>query len=526
MEKRVAIVGAGVSGLLACKYALEKGFQVNVFEAENTIGGVWAHTIDSTKLQNIKEAYQFSDFPWPSSVKEIYPSRSQVMEYIESYARNFGISSYIKFNSKVLSIDYVGEPYEQIESWHLWGGTGKPFGSKGKWHLKVRDVKSCNIEVYQAEFVILCIGQFSGLPNIPDMPPNQGLQVFNGKVLHFMDYAAMNSSSAEELVKNKRVAIIGSGKSAMDLAAHCANINGARYPCTMIQRTARWVLPNDNISGIALGLLYCNRISEFSIHKPGEKFLLELLATLLSPLRWGISKLVECYLRWKLPLKKYGMVPKYSFLQNGFSCQIAALPENFFNKLEDGSIVIKNSPVFGFCRKGLFLDNKARPLETDIVIFATGFKGDQKLKNIFASPIFQQYIMGSPTSILPLYRQIIPPRIPQLAIIGYAESLSNLATSEIRCQWLAHFLGENMDLPSVREMEKDVKIWDKYIKQNANKYFRRSCIAGVQIWYNDQLCKDMGCKSRRKKGMFAELFEPYGAADYACLTAEIPVRIH
>ncbi|XWS27111.1 hypothetical protein CRYUN_Cryun26dG0088400 [Craigia yunnanensis] len=486
MEKRVAIIGAGVSGLIACKYILEKGFEPIVFEAGDTIGGVWAHTIDSTKLQSTKEVYQFSDFPWPSSVE---------------------------------SIDYVGEAYEEIESWNLWGENGKPFGSKGKWHIRVQDVKGCTIEVYQAEFVILCIGQFSGLAYIPNLPPNQGPRVFNGKVMHSMDYVAMNSSSAEELVKNKRVTLIGSGKSAMDLAALCANINGPRYPCTMIRRTANWVSPNDYISGIVLGLLYLNRISGFLNHKPGETFLLGVLATLLSPLRWGINKLIECYLRWKLPLKKYGMVPKYSFLQNVLSCQIAMLPANFFNKLEEGSIVIKDSPGFGFCREGLIIDGETRPLETDIVIFATGYKGEEKLKNIFASPIFQQYIMGSPTSILPLYRQIIHPRIPRLAVIGYGGSLTHIATCEIRCQWLAHFLGENMDLPSIREMEKDVKIWDNYFKQNADKYFRRSCIATVQLWYNDQLCRDMGCKPRRKKGILAELFEPYGAQDYAALTA-------
>ncbi|PRQ25128.1 putative flavin-containing monooxygenase [Rosa chinensis] len=62
-------------------------------------------------------------------------------------------------------------------------------------------------------------------------------------------------------------------------------------------------------------------------------------------------------------------------------------------------------------------------------------------------------------------------------------------------------------------MEKDVKKWDEYAKQYAGEYYRRSCIGALHLWYNDQLCKDMGWNHKRKKGMFAELFEPYGPMD-------------
>jgi len=107
-----------------------------------------------------------------------------------------------------------------------------------------------------------------------------------------------------------------------------------------------------------------------------------------------------------MPLKKYGLVPSHSFLHDLSTCLLGVFPDNFFDKLKEGSILIKNSQSFSFCREGVIVDGEAKPLESDLVIFATGYKGDQKIKNIFKSPIFQDYIFGPATSTVPLYRSV------------------------------------------------------------------------------------------------------------------------
>jgi dimethylaniline monooxygenase (N-oxide forming) len=43
-----------------------------------------------------------------------------------------------------------------------------------------------------------------------------------------MDYSRMPHADAHELIRGKRVVVVGSGKSGMDTVAQCARANGER----------------------------------------------------------------------------------------------------------------------------------------------------------------------------------------------------------------------------------------------------------------------------------------------------------
>lgn len=145
MMKKIAIIGAGISGLLACKHTLEKGFNPIVFEARNCAGGIWSQTLESTKLQSPKSFYQFSDFPWPPSVTETFPDHNQVVDYLQAYATRFNLFSRIKFNTRVISIDHLITPsgnLEKVFSSNFWGGSGRSFSPFGKWNVTVQDAQN------------------------------------------------------------------------------------------------------------------------------------------------------------------------------------------------------------------------------------------------------------------------------------------------------------------------------------------------------------------------------------------------
>ncbi|KAL8267429.1 hypothetical protein R6Q59_004773 [Mikania micrantha] len=509
-KKQVAIVGAGISGLLACKYCLSKGFKPIVFDFEAGIGGVWLKTIKTTRLQEHKASYQFSDFPWPESVDH-FPTQQQVLQYIRSYATHFDLMPHIKLQTRVQGISYDG-PWS--EKWSLWNGTGETFPSEGKWNVTVNDTRSSATQVYVVDFVILCLGRFKDVPNIPQFPARKGPEAFRGKAMHSMEYAAMDHDEAASFVKGKKVVIVGFGKTGLDIARECSSANGPEHPCTIVYRRDHWKLPDWAPWGIPFAYFYGNRFSELLVHKPGEGFLLSVLATLLSPLRWGVSKIVESYIKKKLPLAKFDMVPQHSISKDTRSCLILYMPDsdNFFEAVEQKCIKLKKSQSFSFYENGIFIDEDNTQIEADLVIFATGFRGEDKLKHIFESSTFRQLIAGSPR--VSLYRECIHPRIPQLAVIGFSESLSDIYTSEMRAKWVAALLEGAFKLPSIYEMQKDVARWDEYMKQSTGEYYYRSSIGGLEIWYNDQLCRDMGINPLRKNGLLANLFEPYGPMDY------------
>lgn len=46
MKKNIAVIGGGLAGLCAAKYAINSGHQVTIFEQTANIGGTWIYTDD------------------------------------------------------------------------------------------------------------------------------------------------------------------------------------------------------------------------------------------------------------------------------------------------------------------------------------------------------------------------------------------------------------------------------------------------------------------------------------------------
>jgi dimethylaniline monooxygenase (N-oxide forming) len=195
---RIAVIGAGPSGIAAAKYALEAGFEPVVFEAGDRIGGQWDTAAQHSgvwpgmRTNTSRELTAFSDFPPPREFP-LHPAAEQVRDYLESYATAFRVIDHIRFDARVRDV----QPGWRVD--------GEPFAA-----------------------VIVASGRFQA----PLIPP--AVRTFTGELFHTYDYPGA------EPFAGRAVLVYGNGISgveiASDLGAHASVISAFRKPRYVIQK--------------------------------------------------------------------------------------------------------------------------------------------------------------------------------------------------------------------------------------------------------------------------------------------------
>ncbi len=95
IDMDVIIIGAGWSGIYACKYAIENGLKPVVLERRSEIGGVWNYSDDpaittvmkSTISSSSRIVTEASDFFMDESVGHFMHHRD-IIQYLRHTSRN------------------------------------------------------------------------------------------------------------------------------------------------------------------------------------------------------------------------------------------------------------------------------------------------------------------------------------------------------------------------------------------------------------------------------------------------------
>ena len=109
-QKFVAIIGAGVSGLVTAVHMLKTGLQPTIFERISGIGGIWNENErpcwTSMRTNISKFTTTFSDFAWPSDTR-LFPTQHEVFVYLKAYSNQFLPSNLFSFNNDVINVSHI-----------------------------------------------------------------------------------------------------------------------------------------------------------------------------------------------------------------------------------------------------------------------------------------------------------------------------------------------------------------------------------------------------------------------------------
>ena len=402
--KKVAVIGAGPSGIAAIKNFKDQDFNVTAFERCSGVGGNWRYNdpsghssvFETTHIISSKYTSYYEDFPLPNDAPD-YPSHEELLRYFQAYTDHFDLEKNIKFNTEVIHCSQ-----EENDKWKI------------KWKsLKANEVKT---EIFDA--LVVCNGHH----HEPRFPKYAG--EFSGDYLHSHQYKKALP------FKDKKVLVIGGGNSACDVAVETARISKTT---AISWRRGYYLIP---------------------------KFMFGLTSDIFAlKARWLPRFLRLSFMRFMLELiqgknEDIGL-PKVT---NHILATHPTVNSDLYNAVRHGKVKPK-CDIEKFEEKTVYFQDGSHE-EFDAVIACTGYK----IKHSFFDKDFINFEEG-PVNLL---HRMLPAEIKNLYFIGLfqplgciwpgAELQSKLAAKHLNGKWkpkgkLSDLIQKELQNPDVEQVE-------------------------------------------------------------------------
>ncbi|XP_052788262.1 flavin-containing monooxygenase 5-like [Mya arenaria] len=406
---KVAIIGAGASGLTAIKCCLDEELEPTCYERTDELGGLWnykdevrdgqASVMKSTVINTSKEIMCYSDFPIPAEYP-VFMHNKYVLRYFHLYAQEFRLTKYIQFNTEIITLKKC-----------------RDFASTGKWLLNVKDklTGECKELVYDA--VLICTGHHANTHK-PSFP---GQDRFKGKIIHSHDYK--NSLSYED----KRVVIVGIGNSGGDAAVELSRVASQVFLST---RRGSWILNRVAEKGMPVDMCYISRFfNALQTRFPGF-----------------IETMAKKQLNNKVDLELYSLKPKH-----GPFAQHPTVNDDLPNRIICGSVKVKSN-IEEITETGIKFDDGTFEDDIDVLFLATGYT--------FGFPFLDKSVIEVENNKVELFKYMFPPDLEHhtLAVIGFIQPLGAIMPiSELQCRLATRVFKGVTKLPSRSEMWSNIK---------------------------------------------------------------------
>jgi dimethylaniline monooxygenase (N-oxide forming) len=421
--KKVAIIGAGRSGLVSAKYALENGLEPHVFEKSSQIGGLWAKNtaIWEGLYSNISiYSMMFSDHPWPRD-SSIFASKQEVYDYLVSYAERFNLHHHIKLNYKVDKAVILED---------------------NKWKITYSNMITSVSQTEIFDFLIIA----SGLHHKPRHVTFKNQSLFQGIIVHSSEFDFNDAK-----YKDKKVVVLGFGFSAIDAsvnlvgkAREIVNVFSRPYPITH-RLTNYQLLPNTyKIAPIDVFFKHPFLIHGFK--EPTTEFSKEETVDLR---KQAFKNMFP-----KQTIKEKSHPDLFVDLEDSSQEFLLVYSDNYIEMVEEKKIKPKRAKIQEITSDGLIHEDGSFE-SADVIVLCTGY--DLNL-DILDKPIIDLLKYENEINFrfqLLAYKYTFNPNVDNLAFVNKIEGLSIIG-DELQAKYISLVFSGKIELDKSK-MNKEIK---------------------------------------------------------------------
>eukprot|EP00611_Tribonema_gayanum_P030785 TRINITY_DN8651_c0_g1_i1.p1 TRINITY_DN8651_c0_g1~~TRINITY_DN8651_c0_g1_i1.p1 ORF type:complete len:575 (-),score=185.63 TRINITY_DN8651_c0_g1_i1:822-2546(-) len=540
--KRVAIIGAGPTGIIAGSILKQQGFEAVLFERERRPGGVWAKTYYTATLQNVGFQYCLPDFTFEDADIEVdfHPTAAQIQAYLETAIKHKGLDVRLLHNiesatriepfdsskaDESLKTQLKSAAFDSASNGERASDTPAPIGFEldravsrletGNGWLVCGTSPDGPFEE-RFDFILTATGLYTQ-PR-PDGIPGQAS--FTGRIL---TPAEATPDTLRSLRKaGKTVAVIGFGKTAVDLATDCAD-SGVKT--VLVFREPRWLVPL-KINGLHFTWALCTRMGTVMVPcwdypTKATRFLHTHLSFLVAGF-WAMVQMVtwagfasHAYFKGAAAHARVAALRPKTPLVHSLRTASVLEPPSFLDHVASGAIEPVHGAIAAYCNEGLKLED-GRTLRADAVLPCLGSAAPAFPFLPAAERALLEGVEGGPQ----LYRHLIHPRIPGLAVLGVNHGFLHFSHVQLSVLWLiAAWRGELL-LPRAAAQEEAAALIRDWKAAHELPTAQSHCGVHARFaHYLDVLCADLGVRAVRHAFPLSAVTR-FSTADYARVAEE------
>ena len=358
-DYHVIVIGAGLSGLVVGLRLKEMGVPFTIVEKNDELGGTWYENRYPGCRVDIPSHFYSYSFEPSHEWSQFFATRDELNRYFNRFADKHGLREHIRFSTEL-----TGARWDEASS---------------TWQVSLRGSDGRTVDM-TARAVVSAVGQL----NRPMIPKIDGQQVFKGLQVHSAQWRP------DIDLKGKRVAVIGTGATAVQLVPELAKVASK---LTVFQRSPIWLLPNpkyhDAVSEGKKWLLkhvpFYARWYRFVLFWPGTDGILPNLK--IDPTWPHADRSINAHNEaWRQQLVKYmesqvgddpellkKVVPQYPVMVKRMNQDNGS----WFRTLKQPHVELATGRIERFDETGIVCDGQHH--EVDAIVYCTGFQANKFL---------------------------------------------------------------------------------------------------------------------------------------------------